>query len=64
MIFPLFNRCSAKLASLFGLDQKASQGNELFQYTAPKQPRKSSMSGDAFRTETSLTEDSATMGTE
>ncbi|XP_026125499.1 FK506-binding protein 15 isoform X2 [Carassius auratus] len=30
----------AKLASLFGLDQAASQGNESFQYTAPKQPRK------------------------
>ncbi|XP_048098584.1 LOW QUALITY PROTEIN: FK506-binding protein 15 [Alosa alosa] len=33
----------AKLASLFGLDQATSQGNESFQYTAPKQPRKSSM---------------------
>ncbi|KAM3867767.1 FK506-binding protein 15 [Diretmus argenteus] len=32
----------AKLASLFGLDQAASQGNESFQYTAPKQPRKTS----------------------
>ncbi|KAM7416849.1 hypothetical protein PAMA_018766 [Pampus argenteus] len=32
----------AKLASLFGLDQQTSQGNESFQYTAPKQPRKSS----------------------
>ncbi|TNN34831.1 FK506-binding protein 15 [Liparis tanakae] len=32
----------AKLASLFGLDQAASQANESFQYTAPKQPRKSS----------------------
>lgn len=32
----------AKLASLFGLDQATSQGNESFQYTAPKQPRKSS----------------------
>ncbi|KAA0713628.1 FK506-binding protein 15 [Triplophysa tibetana] len=32
----------AKLASLFGLDQAASKGNESFQYTAPKQPRKSS----------------------
>ncbi|KAL6113833.1 fkbp15 [Pungitius sinensis] len=30
----------AKLASLFGLDQEGSQGNESFQYTAPKQPRK------------------------
>ncbi|XP_043966563.1 FK506-binding protein 15 isoform X2 [Gambusia affinis] len=30
----------AKLASLFGLDQESSQGNESFQYTAPKQPRK------------------------
>lgn len=32
----------AKLASLFGLDRESSQGNESFQYTAPKQPRKSS----------------------
>ncbi|CAN9512734.1 unnamed protein product [Ophioblennius macclurei] len=32
----------AKLASLFGLDQEASGGNESFQYTAPKQPRKTS----------------------
>lgn len=32
----------AKLASLFGLDQAVGQGNESFQYTAPKQPRKSS----------------------
>lgn len=32
----------AKLASLFGLDQESSQGNESFQYTAPKQPRKTS----------------------
>lgn len=31
----------AKLASLFGLDQETNQGNESFQYTAPKQPRKS-----------------------
>ncbi|KAJ1145545.1 hypothetical protein NDU88_011831 [Pleurodeles waltl] len=31
----------AKLASLFGLDQAVSnQGNESFQYTAPKQPKK------------------------
>ncbi|XP_027889617.1 FK506-binding protein 15 isoform X3 [Xiphophorus couchianus] len=30
----------AKLACLFGLDQESSQGNESFQYTAPKQPRK------------------------
>nr|XP_046241602.1 FK506-binding protein 15 isoform X3 [Scatophagus argus] len=37
----------AKLASLFGLDQQASQGNESFQYTAPKQPRKSSTSAPA-----------------
>ncbi|KAM9394502.1 FK506-binding protein 15 isoform 2-T2 [Pholidichthys leucotaenia] len=35
----------AKLASLFGLDQEASQGNESFQYTAPKQPRKTSNLG-------------------
>uniref|UniRef100_A0A8C5HIC3 peptidylprolyl isomerase n=1 Tax=Gouania willdenowi TaxID=441366 RepID=A0A8C5HIC3_GOUWI len=32
----------AKLASLFGLDQDTSQGNQSFQYTAPKQPRRSS----------------------
>ncbi|XP_046726640.1 FK506-binding protein 15 isoform X2 [Silurus meridionalis] len=32
----------AKLASLFSLDQTAGQANESFQYTAPKQPRKSS----------------------
>ncbi|XP_051950127.1 FK506-binding protein 15 isoform X2 [Xyrauchen texanus] len=31
----------AKLASLFGLDQATSQGNQSFQYTAPKQPRTS-----------------------
>uniref|UniRef100_A0AAX7TUQ1 peptidylprolyl isomerase n=1 Tax=Astatotilapia calliptera TaxID=8154 RepID=A0AAX7TUQ1_ASTCA len=36
----------AKLASLFGLDQETSQGNESFQYTAPKQPRKSSNQGN------------------
>ncbi|XP_044161822.1 FK506-binding protein 15 [Bufo gargarizans] len=31
----------AKLASLFGIDQSVSaQGNESFQYTAPKQPKK------------------------
>lgn len=31
----------AKLASLFGLDQAAmGHGNEFFQYTAPKQPKK------------------------
>uniref|UniRef100_A0AAQ5XMY7 peptidylprolyl isomerase n=1 Tax=Amphiprion ocellaris TaxID=80972 RepID=A0AAQ5XMY7_AMPOC len=46
---PMFRRsffffffCRAKLASLFGLDRESSQGNESFQYTAPKQPRKSS----------------------
>ncbi|XP_034548433.1 FK506-binding protein 15 [Notolabrus celidotus] len=38
----LFPAGGAKLASLFGLDQEASQGNDSFQYTAPKQPRKSS----------------------
>ncbi|XP_078106433.1 FK506-binding protein 15 isoform X3 [Sander vitreus] len=37
----------AKLASLFGLDQEGSQGNESFQYTAPKQPRKSPNSAPA-----------------
>ncbi|XP_065504787.1 FK506-binding protein 15 isoform X2 [Caloenas nicobarica] len=32
---------SARLASLFGLDQTvSSHGNEFFQYTAPKQPKK------------------------
>ncbi|XP_077626024.1 FK506-binding protein 15 isoform X2 [Crocuta crocuta] len=32
---------SARLASLFGLDQvSAGHGNEFFQYTAPKQPKK------------------------
>ena len=32
---------STRLASLFGLDQAASgHGNEFFQYTAPKQPKK------------------------
>nr|XP_024002243.1 FK506-binding protein 15-like isoform X5 [Salvelinus alpinus] len=30
----------AKLASLFDLDQAASQGNESFQFRAPKQPKK------------------------
>ncbi|XP_075690918.1 FK506-binding protein 15 isoform X2 [Rhinoderma darwinii] len=34
----------AKLASLFGMDQNVSaQGNESFQYTAPKQPKKGIM---------------------
>ncbi|KAM3611804.1 uncharacterized protein V6R79_024433 [Siganus canaliculatus] len=37
----------AKLASLFGLEQEASGGNESFQYTAPKQPRKSSTQAPA-----------------
>uniref|UniRef100_A0A8B9GW25 peptidylprolyl isomerase n=1 Tax=Astyanax mexicanus TaxID=7994 RepID=A0A8B9GW25_ASTMX len=37
----------AKLASLFGLDQATNQGNESFQYTAPKQPRKSSLNSGA-----------------
>ncbi|XP_023696497.2 FK506-binding protein 15 isoform X2 [Paramormyrops kingsleyae] len=32
----------AKLASLFGMDQATAQGNESFQYTAPKQPKKGS----------------------
>uniref|UniRef100_A0AAQ5ZGV5 peptidylprolyl isomerase n=1 Tax=Amphiprion ocellaris TaxID=80972 RepID=A0AAQ5ZGV5_AMPOC len=35
----------AKLASLFGLDRESSQGNESFQYTAPKQPRKIPQAG-------------------
>lgn len=47
----IFFFCRAKLASLFGLDQEGSQGNESFQYTAPKQPRKSSNSGQTIRTE-------------
>ncbi|KAJ4941876.1 hypothetical protein JOQ06_011749, partial [Pogonophryne albipinna] len=37
----------AKLASLFGLEQEGSQGNESFQYTAPKQPKKSFTSAAA-----------------
>nr|XP_055024359.1 FK506-binding protein 15 isoform X1 [Misgurnus anguillicaudatus] len=32
----------AKLASLFGMDQAATKGNESFQYTAPKQPKPNS----------------------
>uniref|UniRef100_A0A452J4Q1 peptidylprolyl isomerase n=1 Tax=Gopherus agassizii TaxID=38772 RepID=A0A452J4Q1_9SAUR len=36
-----FSLSSARLASLFGLDQTVSiHGNEFFQYTAPKQPKK------------------------
>uniref|UniRef100_A0A452RV38 peptidylprolyl isomerase n=1 Tax=Ursus americanus TaxID=9643 RepID=A0A452RV38_URSAM len=36
-----FSTNSARLASLFGLDQaSAGHGNEFFQYTAPKQPKK------------------------
>uniref|UniRef100_A0A2K6MNW1 peptidylprolyl isomerase n=1 Tax=Rhinopithecus bieti TaxID=61621 RepID=A0A2K6MNW1_RHIBE len=36
-----FSTDSARLASLFGLDQTAAgHGNEFFQYTAPKQPKK------------------------
>lgn len=39
--FFIFFLSSARLASLFGLDQTvSSQGNEFFQYTAPKQPKK------------------------
>ncbi|KAK7173215.1 hypothetical protein R3I93_003128 [Phoxinus phoxinus] len=33
-------KAGAKLASLFGLDRAESQGNESFQFTAPKQPKK------------------------
>ncbi|XP_051981318.1 FK506-binding protein 15 isoform X2 [Xyrauchen texanus] len=33
-------KSGAKLSSLFGLDQAESQGNESFQFTAPKQPKK------------------------
>ena len=37
----LFSINSARLASLFGPDQAvAGHGNEFFQYTAPKQPKK------------------------
>uniref|UniRef100_A0A3P8QGA9 peptidylprolyl isomerase n=1 Tax=Astatotilapia calliptera TaxID=8154 RepID=A0A3P8QGA9_ASTCA len=42
----LLSPCGTELASLFGLDQETSQGNESFQYTAPKQPRKSSNQGN------------------
>ncbi|XP_022521952.2 FK506-binding protein 15 isoform X1 [Astyanax mexicanus] len=35
-------KSGAKLASLFGLHQAESQGNESFQFTAPKQPKKPS----------------------
>uniref|UniRef100_A0A8C8MKA7 peptidylprolyl isomerase n=1 Tax=Oncorhynchus tshawytscha TaxID=74940 RepID=A0A8C8MKA7_ONCTS len=41
----IFVNLGGGLASLFGLDQAASQGNESFQYTAPKQPRKTSNPG-------------------
>uniref|UniRef100_A0A8C8JJB1 peptidylprolyl isomerase n=1 Tax=Oncorhynchus tshawytscha TaxID=74940 RepID=A0A8C8JJB1_ONCTS len=44
-VFGEIRNSDAKLASLFGLDQAASQGNESFQYTAPKQPRKTSNPG-------------------
>lgn len=43
----------AKLACLFGLDQESSQGNESFQYTAPKQPRKTTTQGKTRGTNTS-----------
>ncbi|CDQ77148.1 unnamed protein product [Oncorhynchus mykiss] len=36
----LLPKGGAKLASLFDLDQAASQGNESFQFKAPKQPKK------------------------
>ncbi|XP_063067262.1 FK506-binding protein 15 isoform X2 [Engraulis encrasicolus] len=36
----LSRKSGAKLASLFSLDQAESQGNESFQFTAPKQPKK------------------------
>uniref|UniRef100_A0A8C7J9W1 peptidylprolyl isomerase n=1 Tax=Oncorhynchus kisutch TaxID=8019 RepID=A0A8C7J9W1_ONCKI len=36
----LLPKGGAKLASLFELDQAASQGNESFQFRAPKQPKK------------------------
>ncbi|XP_030636905.1 FK506-binding protein 15 [Chanos chanos] len=37
-------RSGAKLASLFDLDQAESLGNDSFQFTAPKQPKKKSSS--------------------
>uniref|UniRef100_A0AAX7U8F5 peptidylprolyl isomerase n=1 Tax=Astatotilapia calliptera TaxID=8154 RepID=A0AAX7U8F5_ASTCA len=45
----LLSPCGTELASLFGLDQETSQGNESFQYTAPKQPRKSSNQGNTLQ---------------
>uniref|UniRef100_A0AAX7TLY6 peptidylprolyl isomerase n=1 Tax=Astatotilapia calliptera TaxID=8154 RepID=A0AAX7TLY6_ASTCA len=50
----LLSPCGTELASLFGLDQETSQGNESFQYTAPKQPRKSSNQGNSLRTAPAL----------
>ncbi|KAL7838354.1 hypothetical protein AOLI_G00267580 [Acnodon oligacanthus] len=38
-------KSGAKLASLFDLDRAESQGNESFQFTAPKQPKKCSTTG-------------------
>ncbi|XP_062409545.1 FK506-binding protein 15 [Sardina pilchardus] len=43
----LAHRSGAKLASLFSLDQAESQGNESFQFTAPKQPKKSTSTSTA-----------------
>ncbi|XP_075761334.1 FK506-binding protein 15 isoform X2 [Pelodiscus sinensis] len=46
----------ARLASLFGLDQTVSgHGNEFFQYTAPKQPKKSQATASQPAQKTSTT---------
>ncbi|XP_041914928.1 FK506-binding protein 15 isoform X1 [Alosa sapidissima] len=42
-----FSRSGAKLASLFSLDQAESQGNESFQFTAPKQPKRNTSTSTA-----------------
>lgn len=42
----LFCLSRAKLASLFEPDQEAGRGNGMFQYTAPKQPKKGSTPGE------------------
>uniref|UniRef100_A0A672Z3V4 peptidylprolyl isomerase n=1 Tax=Sphaeramia orbicularis TaxID=375764 RepID=A0A672Z3V4_9TELE len=62
MIFTRVILCRAKLASLFGLDQEASQGNESFQYTAPKQPRKSSNPGKSITPDGNINEQYVNQG--
>ncbi|XP_077457487.1 FK506-binding protein 15 isoform X2 [Stigmatopora argus] len=42
----------AKLASLFGIDENNSQGNESFHYIAPKQPRKNANPVSVIQTTT------------